>query len=137
MAKNKIRIIFQEIQFSAHRVAAFEREFSVLIFFFFNIVLTDKSDFDFKSMNHPALVKISHDVCFFPFAENPYSHLIDTLSESGLKFFNPLKLDDPRYGESKKTSVYLFVCLTSHSTIVSCCCFVRCVNCICLVDGAK
>lgn len=34
---------------------------------------------------------------FFSLAENPYSHLIDTLSESGLKFFNPLKLEDPRY----------------------------------------
>lgn len=42
-----------------------------------------------------------------PCAENPYSHLIDTLSESGLKFFNPLKLDDPRYGESKKAPVCL------------------------------
>lgn len=40
----------------------------------------------------------------FSLAENPYSHLIDTLNESGLKFFNPLKLEDPRYGESEKAS---------------------------------
>lgn len=66
-----------------------------------------------------------------PFAENPYSHLIDTLSESGLKFFNPLKLDDPRYGESKKAPVCLSA-LTCPAAVQS-----ASVDCICVVDGGK
>lgn len=32
-------------------------------------------------------------------AEHPYSHLIDTLQDGQIKFFNPYKLNDPRYGE--------------------------------------
>uniref|UniRef100_A0A669EBW5 Iron-responsive element-binding protein 2 n=1 Tax=Oreochromis niloticus TaxID=8128 RepID=A0A669EBW5_ORENI len=36
---------------------------------------------------------------FFSFlaAEHPYSHLIDTLKDGQIKFFNPYKLNDPRY----------------------------------------
>uniref|UniRef100_A0A3Q4HID2 Iron-responsive element-binding protein 2 n=1 Tax=Neolamprologus brichardi TaxID=32507 RepID=A0A3Q4HID2_NEOBR len=30
-------------------------------------------------------------------AEHPYSHLIDTLKDGQIKFFNPYKLNDPRY----------------------------------------
>ncbi|XP_044050248.1 iron-responsive element-binding protein 2 isoform X1 [Siniperca chuatsi] len=29
--------------------------------------------------------------------KHPYSHLIDTLKDGGIKFFNPQKLNDPRY----------------------------------------
>ncbi|KAI3371046.1 hypothetical protein L3Q82_023685, partial [Scortum barcoo] len=36
------------------------------------------------------------NVCF-PSAEPPYSHLIDTLKDGRIKFFNPQKLNDPRY----------------------------------------
>uniref|UniRef100_A0A4W6CJL8 Iron-responsive element-binding protein 2 n=1 Tax=Lates calcarifer TaxID=8187 RepID=A0A4W6CJL8_LATCA len=32
-----------------------------------------------------------------PSAEHPYSHLIDTLKDGRIKFFNPQKLNDPRY----------------------------------------
>ncbi|XP_074534162.1 iron-responsive element-binding protein 2 isoform X1 [Halichoeres trimaculatus] len=32
-----------------------------------------------------------------PLKENPYSHLIDTLKDGSLKFYNPHKLNDPRY----------------------------------------
>uniref|UniRef100_A0A8C4IPK6 Iron-responsive element-binding protein 2 n=1 Tax=Dicentrarchus labrax TaxID=13489 RepID=A0A8C4IPK6_DICLA len=34
---------------------------------------------------------------FFPSAEHPYSHLIDTLQDGRIKFFNLQKLNDPRY----------------------------------------
>lgn len=34
-----------------------------------------------------------------PSAEPPYGHLIDTLKDGRIKFFNPQKLNDPRYGE--------------------------------------
>uniref|UniRef100_A0A672IKQ6 aconitate hydratase n=1 Tax=Salarias fasciatus TaxID=181472 RepID=A0A672IKQ6_SALFA len=33
---------------------------------------------------------------FLP-AEHPYSHLIDTLKDGSIKFFNPHKINDPRY----------------------------------------
>uniref|UniRef100_A0A3Q3JPZ3 Iron-responsive element-binding protein 2 n=1 Tax=Monopterus albus TaxID=43700 RepID=A0A3Q3JPZ3_MONAL len=33
----------------------------------------------------------------FSSAEHPYSHLIDTLKDGRIKFFNPQKLNDPRY----------------------------------------
>lgn len=36
------------------------------------------------------------NVCFAS-AEPPYSHLIDTLKDGRIKFFNPQKLNDPRY----------------------------------------
>ncbi|XP_026030997.1 iron-responsive element-binding protein 2 [Astatotilapia calliptera] len=32
-----------------------------------------------------------------PVKEHPYSHLIDTLKDGQIKFFNPYKLNDPRY----------------------------------------
>ncbi|GLD46679.1 iron-responsive element-binding protein 2 [Lates japonicus] len=32
-----------------------------------------------------------------PVKEHPYSHLIDTLKDGRIKFFNPQKLNDPRY----------------------------------------
>ncbi|XP_034444854.1 iron-responsive element-binding protein 2 isoform X1 [Hippoglossus hippoglossus] len=32
-----------------------------------------------------------------PVQEHPYSHLIDTLKDGTIKFFNPQKLNDPRY----------------------------------------
>ncbi|KAM4572535.1 iron-responsive element-binding protein 2 [Odontesthes bonariensis] len=32
-----------------------------------------------------------------PIKEHPYGHLIDTLEDGGIKFFNPHKLNDPRY----------------------------------------
>ncbi|XP_041652077.1 iron-responsive element-binding protein 2 [Cheilinus undulatus] len=32
-----------------------------------------------------------------PVKEHPYSHLIDTLQDGRTKFYNPLKLNDPRY----------------------------------------
>ncbi|XP_068578887.1 iron-responsive element-binding protein 2 [Cebidichthys violaceus] len=32
-----------------------------------------------------------------PVKEHPYSHLIDTLKDGSIKFFNPQKLNDPRY----------------------------------------
>lgn len=35
----------------------------------------------------------------FPSAAHPYSHLIEGLKDGKIKFFNPQKLDDPRYGE--------------------------------------
>lgn len=35
----------------------------------------------------------------FPSAAHPYSHLIEGLKDGQIKFFNPQKLDDPRYGE--------------------------------------
>ncbi|CAL8260744.1 unnamed protein product [Merluccius merluccius] len=31
--------------------------------------------------------------------EHPYSHLIDTLKDGNVQFFNPQKLNDPRYGK--------------------------------------
>lgn len=33
------------------------------------------------------------------FAEHPYRHLLDTLKEGKIKYFNPQKLNDSRYGE--------------------------------------
>ncbi|KAF7650835.1 hypothetical protein LDENG_00119800 [Lucifuga dentata] len=35
--------------------------------------------------------------CYFLSTEHPYSHLIDTLKDGGNRFFNPQKLNDPRY----------------------------------------
>lgn len=35
--------------------------------------------------------------------EHPYAHLIDTLKD-GIKFFNPRKLGDPRYGEFRPSN---------------------------------
>uniref|UniRef100_A0A8C5CF77 Iron-responsive element binding protein 2 n=1 Tax=Gadus morhua TaxID=8049 RepID=A0A8C5CF77_GADMO len=35
---------------------------------------------------------------YLSLTEHPYSHLIDTLND-GVKFFNPQKLNDPRYGK--------------------------------------
>lgn len=43
------------------------------------------------------------NVCF-PSAEPPYSHLIDTLKDGRIKFFNPQKLNDPRYGEFRPST---------------------------------
>lgn len=40
---------------------------------------------------------------WFPSAEHPYSHLIDTLKDGKIKFFNPQKFNDPRYGEFRKS----------------------------------
>uniref|UniRef100_A0A3Q1F4T8 Iron-responsive element-binding protein 2 n=1 Tax=Acanthochromis polyacanthus TaxID=80966 RepID=A0A3Q1F4T8_9TELE len=34
---------------------------------------------------------------YFPSVEHPYNHLIDTLKDGKIKFFNPHKLNDPRY----------------------------------------
>ncbi|XP_049580261.1 iron-responsive element-binding protein 2 isoform X1 [Syngnathus scovelli] len=43
----------------------------------------------------PSMGKVTQNVCS---AEHPYRHLIDSLSDDGnLKFFNPRKLNDPRY----------------------------------------
>ncbi|XP_037110729.1 iron-responsive element-binding protein 2 [Syngnathus acus] len=43
----------------------------------------------------PSMGKVTLNLCS---AEHPYRHLIDSLSDAGnLKFFNPHKLNDPRY----------------------------------------
>lgn len=42
------------------------------------------------------------NVCFSS-AEHPYSHLIDTLKDGKIKFFNPQKFNDPRYGEFRSS----------------------------------
>lgn len=41
-------------------------------------------------------------ICF-PSAAHPYSHLIEGLKDGKIKFFNPEKLNDPRYGELEFT----------------------------------
>lgn len=43
------------------------------------------------------------DESFFPSAVNPYSHLIEGIKDGKIKFFNPQKLNDPRYGEFEST----------------------------------